>query len=376
MTMTCSWTSGASSLKSVEEANCTTCHGPSAIGRNIQAEFQKIYRHPTYNVTPSVHDAAESPTNPAHTLPEVSAGASRHAECEDCHNPHASYVEATTTVPPKASGKMAGVWGITRTNTVALPTGTPPSVNEYEICFKCHADSANMPQPVGQPAPPYPRRKALQFNKRLQFDLTAVSYHPIEQAAPSTASGFSLITPQAWATRGLTMAKTSIIRCNDCHDNDTGPNAPTPGTGPSGTHGSNFKQLLVARYDIDPAQIIASTSTYSLCYKCHDQTKVMSSGSWVEYQRHVVTARASCSICHEPHGISAAQGTTTNNAHLINFDTRSATQRNSATPLPLVAPLNGVLSYTRTGTNTGSCTLLCHDGDGAPFTHNNQRYPN
>ncbi len=87
-------------LKGVEEATCgmagTQCHTSNGIGRNIEAEFLKAYSHPTYSQTPSVHDASESPTNTAHTLPENSPASARHAECPDCHNSHASYAAAAT----------------------------------------------------------------------------------------------------------------------------------------------------------------------------------------------------------------------------------------------------------------------------------------
>ncbi|MEQ1731262.1 MAG: cytochrome c3 family protein, partial [Vicinamibacterales bacterium] len=141
-------------LKAREELTCggtgSQCHSTTGIGRNIHAEFNKTYSHPTYSITPSVHDPAESPTSVTAPLPERTAGTPRHAECGDCHNAHASYNAAATA--PKASGKLAGVWGINRTGAMVLPSGTPSSVNEYEICFKCHGDSANLPQGTGGPA--------------------------------------------------------------------------------------------------------------------------------------------------------------------------------------------------------------------------------
>jgi predicted CXXCH cytochrome family protein len=317
---------GQRSLKAQEEVTCGQCHGTNGIGRNIQSEFQKAYRHPTYSVTPSVHDASESPSNGAHTLPEVSAGAPRHAECEDCHNGHASYNAPATA--PKASGKLAGVWGIGRTGTITLPAGTPPSVNEYEICFKCHGDSANKPQPLG-PTPPYPNRVNLQFNKRLQFDSSNLSYHPVQAAGRNTTVP-SLIAP--WTVN-------SIVTCTDCHDNDTGPNAPVPGTGPSGPHGSQYQQLLVARYDRDTANTTESAAAYALCYKCHDRTRVRTNpGQFAAHGTHITNEQASCSLCHDPHGVA-------NTTHLINFDKR------------FVTPNNGVLSWTP-GNN--GCTLTCH----------------
>jgi hypothetical protein len=333
-------------LKSVEENTCHACHGPSGVAStNIAAEFGKIYRHPVYSITPSVHDAAESPASGTFRLPESSATAARHVECADCHNPHASHPAAATA--PKASGRLSGVWGIDTNGLRADPSGTPPSVREYEICFKCHADSANKAQPAG-PDPPYPNRQALQFNKRLQFDPANPSYHPIEAPGRSTFVP-SLIAP--WTT-------SSVIYCTDCHDSDTGPKAPIPGSGPAGPHGSNYKHLLVARYDMDSGSSPESESTYALCYKCHSRTSILNDDSFKEHNRHLVRAAAPCSVCHDPHGISAAQGTTTNNSRLINFDTRFVTPS-----------LSGLLRFEATGQGRGRCYLTCHGKEHDPRSY-------
>lgn len=337
-------------LKLPEERTCggtgSQCHGTTGIGRNIQGEFAKTYVHPTYSVTPSVHDAAESPTNGALRLPEVSTAAPRHAECADCHNPHASYALATTGA--KGSGIVAGVWGINTSGTLVLPTGTPPSVDEYEICYKCHADSANKPQGAGGPYPPYPNRVALEWNKRLQFDPSAPSFHPIAARARATTAP-SLKAP--WSL-------TSVIRCTDCHDNDTGPNAPTPGSGPSGPHGSNYKHLLAGRYDMDNQNTTESAAAYALCYKCHDRTIVLSNASCREHDRHIRGESASCSLCHDAHGISAAQGNVTNNAHLINFDRRFVTPSST-----------GILRWEQTTPGHGRCYLRCHGENHNPESY-------
>lgn len=272
-------------LKGVEEMSCGTgagaqCHGPSGVAsRDIVAEFNKLYRHPTYSITPSVHDASESPTSPTHRLPEMLAVAPRHAECADCHNPHASYAAAATA--PKGSGQLAGVWGIDSNGLIAQPSGTPPSVREYEICYKCHADSANKPNLLG-PYPPYANRQALQFNKRLQFDPANPSYHPVA-AAGKNRSVPSLIAP--WTT-------SSIIYCTDCHGNDTGPRAPTPGGGSAGPHGSNHKHILVARYDMDSGTGAESPAAYALCYKCHSRSSILSDASFREHSFHLLTVGA------------------------------------------------------------------------------------
>jgi predicted CXXCH cytochrome family protein len=333
-------------LKGVEERTCDSCHGPSGVAStNIAAEFNKTYRHPVYSVTPSVHDASESPTSAAVRVPESIATSPRHAECADCHNPHAAHAAPTTA--PKASGRLAGVWGVDRSGSRVDPTGAPPSVNEYEICFKCHGDSANKPQP-NAPAPPYANRLAPQFNKRLQFDPANPSFHPVEAAGRGTFVP-SLIAP---LTTG------SVILCTDCHNNDTGPKAPTPGTGPAGPHGSNYKHLLVARYDMDNSSQVESAPVYALCYKCHSRSSILSDVSFKQHSRHLQRASAPCSICHDPHGVSATQGNATNNAHLINFDTRFVTPSSS-----------GLLRYESTGPGSGRCYLRCHGQDHNPRSY-------
>ena len=347
-------TAAARTLKGPEEVTCGTaaggqCHGSSGVARsNIVAEFSKTYTHPTFSVTPSVHDAAEAPGNASRRLPETSAAAARHAECPDCHNPHASY--AATASAPKGSGKVAGVWGIDSNGSLVQPSGTPASVREYEICYKCHGDSANKPQASGSPAAPYPNRQANQFNVRLEFDPANPSYHPVEAPGRSTWVP-SLKAP--WTT-------SSVILCTDCHGSDTGPAAyPTPGTGPNGPHGSRYKHLLVARYEMDNGTYAPeSAAVYALCYKCHDRTNLLSDVSF-EHRIHLAGADVECAVCHDPHGVSATQGNSTNNAHLVNFDLR------------FVAPsARGILRYDSLGRGSGRCYLTCHGKNHDPFCYN------
>jgi len=155
-------------LKNVEEKTCDACHGPSGVASsNIAAEFSKIYRHPVYSITPSVHDASESPAAPRSSCRRFSAASARHAECDDCHNSHASHPAAATA--PKASGRLAGVWGNRQQRLARRPerhAAVGPRVRKS--ASSVHADSATKAQPVG-PDPPYANRQAVQFNKRLQF---------------------------------------------------------------------------------------------------------------------------------------------------------------------------------------------------------------
>lgn len=338
------------SLKAVEEQTCGSgalqCHGSSGVAMNIEAEFRKTYSHPTYSQTPSAHDAAEWPTGSSATLPEASPSAPRHAECPDCHNAHASYAASATR--PRASGKLAGVWGIDVNGAVRQPAGTPPAVNEHEICLKCHGDSANKPQAGGGPSGPYPNRLAAQFNMRLMFNPTSPSYHPVASAGRN-GSVPSLIG--GWTA-------SSVMYCTDCHDNDQGPKAPTPGSGPSGPHGSSYKHLLVARYDMDNGSYTESAAAYALCYKCHDRTVVLTSASFRGHNLHIVSQRSPCSVCHDPHGISSTQGNLTNNKFLINFDRRFVTPSQT-----------GVLRFDDLGAGRVRCYLTCHGQDHDPKSY-------
>jgi hypothetical protein len=126
-------------------------------------------------------------------------------------------------------------------------------------------------------------------------------------------------------------------------------------------HGSNFRPLLIARYET--ADFTAeSTSAYDLCYRCHEReggNGILNDASFRFHRKHVVDARTSCSVCHDPHGISSAQGSRRNHTSLINFDTS------------IVRPdrLTGKLQFESLGMFRGSCTLTCHGVDHSPLTY-------
>src|SRR6266540_203688 len=96
-------------------------HSAGTTLRNIDVEFQKTYRHPTFD-TRAVHRSNEA-------LPERDPRVSRHADCVDCHNPHLL----------SATNKFAGINGKKVGNLVTEVT------HEYELCYRCHSESANLP---------------------------------------------------------------------------------------------------------------------------------------------------------------------------------------------------------------------------------------
>src|SRR5208283_4067323 len=125
---------GGRLLRGSEENTCANCHGGTANVSpallNISAERSRPYTHPIGIPTSPRHD-------PAEPLPVRN---SRHSECSDCHNSHAA--QATTTLsPPIVQQSLAGVSGINSSGSIV-----DPAHNQYEICFKCHADSPNKPQ--------------------------------------------------------------------------------------------------------------------------------------------------------------------------------------------------------------------------------------
>jgi predicted CXXCH cytochrome family protein len=300
-----------------EEDNCLVCHNGNVAVKNIEPEFSKLYRHAVQDYT-NVHDAAE----------DFSSGnVLKHIECSDCHNPH--YANATSSPgAPQVSGLINGVSGIDSSgqNTVV-------AVNEYEICYKCHADN-NVLSVISID------RQIQDLNTRLEFNQSNPSFHPVETVGVNLNVP-SLIPPYTTA---------SIIFCSDCHNSDNP-------TGPRGPHGSNNKYLLEKNYTTDD-NTPETSFDYELCYKCHDRTSILADQSFPSHALHIQTANSPCSACHDAHGISALQGNSTNNSHLINFD------------ISIVQPDGmGRILFEDLGVLTGQCFLTCHGVSHDPPTH-------
>jgi hypothetical protein len=216
------------------------------------------------------------------------------------------------------------------------------ATNEYEICFKCHADLA--------PQYPYIPRVINSTNTRLEFSPSNPSYHPVVGmgANPNVPSIPSQFEPALTAT--------SIIYCTACHSDDTG--------GTKGPHGSRFAPILRDRYETADGTR-ENAAAYALCYQCHGRTNILSDAS---FRKNVVSNRgghsghldagAPCSACHDPHGI-VDDGQSGSHTHLINFDTR----------IVLPVPPDTKPRFNDTGTFSGSCTLVCHGK-----THSNLSY--
>jgi hypothetical protein len=245
---------------------------------------------------------------------------------------------------PRAPGALAGVWGIDRRGQRVAAVAF-----EYEVCFKCHADSANQPQARAGASPLGPRRRAPDANLRRVLDPeSAASYHPV--VAPGrdpTVPG--LLRP---------VTASSMIYCSDCH----GPDSTAGGRVPRGPHGSSLEHLLARPYQTAD-RTVESPQAYALCYRCHDRTLLTvaparlppgtAPSRFPAHAVHVVQAATPCSACHAAHGVSALSGDRTSGAHLVDFD------------VTIVGANRQGLRQYRAGAVGGSCSLSCHGVDHA-----------
>ena len=303
-----------------EEDGCLNCHSGDVARYNIAADIRKFSGHDPTRRT-GEHDPAER-----------AFSMTRHVECADCHNPHASRERnigaVRGTLGATAKGPILGVKGVSLSGREI-----EESRFEYEICFKCHADGVNRPRVDDIP------RQVNQTNTRLQFMPSNPSFHPV--AGPRRAEDSpSLVAP---------LRRGSMITCTDCHNSDNSRFA--GGSGANGPHGSIYEPLLVRNYETDDFTM-ESAQAYALCYQCHDRQSILNNESFPHHRVHIVDAQAPCSVCHTAHGIYRGQGNANNHSNLINFDLSVVS--------PADTPNGRRLEFNDTGRLAGNCTLTCH----------------
>ena len=304
--------------RSEEPATCTVCHNGSVASKKIEAEFSKPFHHPIEN-SQWTHDPKEDPA----LMP-------RHVACADCHNPHA--VTSATAQAPNASGRQRDVRGVTIGGVVI------EAVNfEYEVCLKCHG--------MKEPTTPGRIRVDNTRNIRLKIDPSNPSYHPV--AAPGKNTTIVGLAP------GYTSS--SMILCTDCHNN----NEWTPaGPSPRGPHGSLYEPILEREFQTgDPAS--ESSSSYALCYKCHNRSSLLGGSGRFPHDKHVVDKNASCAVCHDVHG-------SRQNIRLINFTLRTKVGNTVVSPNSS-GRLEFAPDLARPG--RGSCYLRCHGEEHNPHSY-------
>jgi len=267
---------------------------PNIIAADLQRVFNKPYRHPIEKTGVHRHDEP---------VPETDRSAERHAECIDCHHHH--YV-TTLNKFDKIKGVSSQGFQVQVINF------------EYELCFKCHSNGANLPPD--------------QRNKAELFSISNPSYHPVISPGKNIDVP-SLINP--WSV-------TSVIKCTDCHNNDDP-------SGPKGPHGSSNRYIL--KYNFTLSDGSESPYQYELCYSCHRRESILANESFFYHDLHVSVAGASCRTCHNPHG-------STQYTHLIDFDSM------------VVSPSSkGFVEFRDLGQKAGECYLNCHGKDHAPTAY-------
>lgn len=355
--------SAARLLRAAEEGTCNLCHAGANASpplRNVMGEFAKTYSHPTTTLS-GLHDPAENafPLN-----------ANRHGECPDCHNPHAASATGGAASPPGLQAALLGTSGYNG--------GSPlrPATNEYEVCFKCHADSTNKPQAT----PGYsaygrtPRRQTDNlvpdpYNTRLEFSST-VTRHNVSspRGGPGSTNTVPSLRPAIRYPNGATgrsLAIGTYIYCTDCHNDDAA--RTFGGTAPNGPHGSTNEHLLVRPHPMNtPPAVPGDTMgevvwvsgpvTYPLCNMCHyidkaENTNALLNDRTFRHDAHIRGGNLSCDNCHDPHGVQG--GNPTNNPSLINWDLATVGP-NSANEGPRLD---------RSGVYRGRCFLRCHAKD-------------
>jgi predicted CXXCH cytochrome family protein len=307
-----------------EEKLCLACHDGSPATTDIRADALKPFAHPMtfYN------DRHSGPTESSPSDFAISPLNRRHAECEDCHNPHTDRGDGGLRPPAPAASKV--LLGASRVGVLNGAAGSAPSytfisgsdtltapVTEYQLCFKCHSSWTT--QPPGQ------------TDFALVFNPANPSSHPVEDMGANRNINFAAFA-SGWSG-------TSIMRCGDCHGSELGP---------AGPHGSTYRFILKGPYTASPTP--RATASNELCFNCHAYDVYANATSPAVVQGasrfnqpavtmghadHVDTQQVPCYACHTTHG-SVTQ------PHLI------ATGR-----------IPGIAAYSETA-GGGTCTPNCH----------------
>ncbi|MFQ5527547.1 MAG: cytochrome c3 family protein [Thermoanaerobaculia bacterium] len=315
-------------LVELEESLCYTCHDGAPVAPSLMAEFSKASNHPL-GLSSTAHGVGEA---------ALVNSPNRHVECMDCHNTHQAKprvdLPGPSTSPRPASGPLAEVVGIDLAGAAI-----DPAAFEYQLCFRCHADS------TGKPSPPTPRQFP-STNVRLEFDGSMDSFHGV--AVTGTLNPRLPSLEAGWAAN-------SLMACTGCHNNNAGP--ANGGAGPNGPHGSTRPNLLERRYETADNTTYAEAK-YALCFKCHAPEDGANNGilddrSFDKHDKHIRGEDTPCNVCHDPHASGSQK-------KLINFDTSVVSPWNSQ--LEFIAPEDA-------GDGKGKCFLTCHGENHDPFDY-------
>ncbi len=345
---------------------CYNCHGSATIGANLSNKDVATRVAAAFNHPASASNTHDTTLEAAATFASGRfSGANRHANCIDCHGPHAAgptkVVRTATATATRnqipAGSPLLGATGITYGPTyptlvttacgtgVDVPTacvmqttaanyGASPvaATLEYQVCFKCHTSYA-----FGATYPTAPATGASgmkQTDLGSEFSPTNRSGHPVVvglnsytgSTAPKALVASQLLTP--WNVN----VGTQTMLCTDCHNTD----AAAPAV--QGPHGSAVRFMLAGANKAWPYTVAGATTgtlfklttsetgigtTNGLfCRNCHPVMNSAASnaihrdGDLVGGQHGGNATVPSCTGCHirVPHGGKVSRLIVTTNA--------------------------------------------------------------
>ncbi len=378
-----------------EENVCFSCHQAGGTGidpargraaPDIRTQMQKFTHHPVELKTDE-HQPVFTNHVPE---PEPALNSRKHVECADCHNPH--------RVQALPGNVYEGMKGISLSGSVVVDDAAT-DLHQYELCLRCHGDT------FATFIPPAPTRPPSGGNKRLEFQPTNDSFHPVPGPGrnQSTFLNNVLDVPDGqlkgndW--QGNRLNRSSTLLCTDCHNNDqtsdTNGSARSSPSGPKGPHGSTNSRMLRANYSTQVGSSSGppfggySPTNFALCFLCHDEQRLLGlsvnrsnfyqqggvgAGRGNLHWVHLVDrTNAGCHECHyNVH--SNVQAASTDYRNVLGTDTHLVNFAPTVQPFPGNDPWFGdrptLPRYGRTPTAPSRpyCFLSCHgkaamDGD-------------
>ena len=313
-------------LRQAEETTCfqgasgltteTACHGSSASAttNRVQTVITRTYKHPTTTIS-GIHTDLDVKYGTGVTRVPIGSygldwGASRHAECVDCHNPHkanntparvgtASWypttVDGTSNLTAK-SGALTGVTGVQPTwpaiwTVPTTFTTQESSTYEYQICFKCHSYWA-LSDADGITTYTTLSGTAFVTDQAMEFNPNNKSAHPVVVTLNNQtgSTGTKPLAATQLSAPWVTNRGNQTMYCSDCHGTDNEASGD-----PKGPHGSSYKYLLKGTNKYWPTN--ASGALYTL-------------GNNPTNNNHL--AGLFCMNCHP---VQSATGASVNNVH-------------------------------------------------------------
>lgn len=341
------------------------CHNTDMSWLNVQTAFAQTYRHPVER------SGRHTDTETASQL----GASNRHAECADCHDPHAARRGRHTTGSSLAGEVLRGATGVKPTvwpsNWTAVSSANWTTArldggsSDYEayLCFKCHSSYSGQPFTATRSD----NTNYTSTDQALEFNPSNFSYHNVLGQSVGMQSSFTFVD-SGGTTRNVTWAVptnsffvsgsswtvNSMMTCTECHTNST--------ASAKGPHGSSVSWLLDPAYPTDwqTAYLSNSTngmsSTTIICAKCHDLNG--SSGAWSNNVHSAGDHQGSfnkggCVNCHIkiPHGWKRPR-------LLVRVDADGA-YSGSTSGLTRIGTANITLNSGQANWNKNNCSTNC-----------------